>query len=908
MDQRASKARAQSVQLTTSAQLQTAAKSAPNKPPKAPPRARANAGTPPQANTRSSKSSPPGRALPPPTPLLLATRTPSTKPTATSQVSYHASKSQVGNKQVGNKQTSKAPPPPQRHGRRAASGAQIPAERVPASSAALAPEPHDVAQQADAQWAQHLAPQSSPDSSSAFSGSTEERDAGALQTSQQPSSAPSNLLDLESEVSALRPRPSDLPPAPAAYAERAPAKRRGQRSSEVYRSKTPSDLSVLFQASAVNSPAAKRAEVGPRPLVQPGSRGYLPKSPLEFLPPPPPPTRRISAGDLGHEDEMPTQARRPASVPPTARAASHRSALIPPPAPPAPPVAERAGARLHSSLPPAVYAGALPQLPPPPALPAGLDRIPGHGYAAQSSYEPQRTPEAPSSYESWDEQEWTASHAPALRVPAVRPLSGADAGLGDMGYSGYTPVSPDVAASGRDFGEHQNENPVYQHGAIHSAYAAPLPYSTGDSVRPTALSVPPSSGFLHKGFLPSGWLPVAGASVMGAALSAGAFMLPQTGQLLVDVSNQTWASLGNVQVFVDGELVCTQSPCAVKLDAKSHHVKAVAPGYQPSQEESVIISDGSVTLHKIQLGASADTGIDVQTAIPNLQLYVDGRRVGSLPRKVMGLSPGEHTISVSGGEHFTSEERRVMVEPNQLLAISDLTPKLKSGSLEVSAGANTEGASVLLDGKNIALPYRAHLTPGQQYRLTARRDGFESFEKVFTLDANAPAASFHIHLTPLPRDASSVQDISPSSEHRRTRTRSNWQSGPMTRAQAVAEALADDTQAYPDESSADPIAKSPATNDVLGAAMRQSVGLPAEDAADTSVAAPAEKALGKGFLNIVTSPSALVLLDGKPMGKTPRRVAVTAGKHSIVLVHASGRKRTTVEVDAGGTKTIKASF
>src|SRR5690606_38931355 len=127
----------------------------------------------------------------------------------------------------------------------------------------------------------------------------------------------------------------------------------------------------------------------------------------------------------------------------------------------------------------------------------------------------------------------------------------------------------------------------------------------------------------------------------------------------VDVTNQGWASLPDADVYINDELVCTQSPCAVKVDTVPHRVRVVAPGYQASAEESVVVTEGVVTLHKVQLGASSDTGIEVRTSIPNLQLYVDGRRIGSLPRKVMGLPPGEHTLIVSGGDQFTTEERRI---------------------------------------------------------------------------------------------------------------------------------------------------------------------------------------------------------------------------------------------------------
>src|SRR5690606_34316007 len=135
-----------------------------------------------------------------------------------------------------------------------------------------------------------------------------------------------------------------------------------------------------------------------------------------------------------------------------------------------------------------------------------------------------------------------------------------------------------------------------------------------DSVRPTAMSVPaPTSRFPIFG-LPTWWAPVAGASYLVAAMASGAILLPVRGQLLIDVSNHSWASLRDAHVYVNDELVCTQSPCAVKVDPAPQRVRVTAPGYQPSPDETVAVAEGSVTLHKIQLGASADTGIEVQTS------------------------------------------------------------------------------------------------------------------------------------------------------------------------------------------------------------------------------------------------------------------------------------------------------
>src|SRR5690606_569852 len=63
-------------------------------------------------------------------------------------------------------------------------------------------------------------------------------------------------------------------------------------------------------------------------------------------------------------------------------------------------------------------------------------------------------------------------------------------------------------------------------------------------------------------------------------------------------------------------------------------------------------------------------------------------------------------------------------------------------------------------------------------------------------------------------------------------------------------------------------------------------------------------ASGKGTLNINSVPPTTVLLDGRPLGKTPKvGVSVSAGSHSITFVHPDkGRKSVKVDVPAGGSK------
>ena len=640
--------------------------------------------------------------------------------------------------------------------------------------------------------------------------------------SQPPTSEPDpGLLDLEREISALRPRPCEP-------------------HTELYRENTPHAFDRPGSDSPPPPPTVARASD-----KRDHGSGLVPRAPHEHLTPPPPPGRRgPDAKQFEADDELPTRAKN--SLPPPGFLNQARSSILPsPPGPRSastppprlsdrPPAGVQRSAGLPSSLPPppapGFLASPLPALPLPPPLPSDVSPV----YQASGFGE-----------QEWTDAKYAVPTAPLNATPALHP---------------GVPTPAAVASRIQ-------------------------PAESPDSVRPLTTSIGPTAQSRWAAAqswwaLPAGWLPVAGAGVMGATLTAMAFSLPQKGQLLVDVSSQHWTQVAGVQIYLNDKLVCSQSPCAIKVDADSEYrVRAEAPGYQASTEQTVAVADDSVALHKIQLGASADTGIDVTTTIPNLQLYIDGRRVGSLPRKVMGLTPGEHTILVSGGPYFSSAERRITVEPNQLLAISDLEPTLVAGGLELTKGDHSEGATVLLDGQPISLPYSGKLEAGKTYQLMATRDGYRPFERTIEFSAEQPVIKWPVSLTPDSKDNADEETADSSG-----------------------------SSASSDSSSRDRLSSTRQARSSRSNSRHERTVSSTKASEKTPAPSSSGPVSDKASINIVTTPSALVLLNGKPIGRTPKQVRVSPGKHSIVLMHNDERKRATITLEPGANKTVKASF
>ena len=74
--------------------------------------------------------------------------------------------------------------------------------------------------------------------------------------------------------------------------------------------------------------------------------------------------------------------------------------------------------------------------------------------------------------------------------------------------------------------------------------------------------------------------------------------------------------------------------------------------------------------------------------------------------------------------------------------------------------------------------------------------------------------------------------------------------------------------------------------------------------------AAAPVATGNGTLNLNAIPVSNVLLDGRPMGQTPKMgVSVAPGPHTIMFVNADkGRKSSSVTVVSGKTSTVVVRF
>jgi hypothetical protein len=341
---------------------------------------------------------------------------------------------------------------------------------------------------------------------------------------------------------------------------------------------------------------------------------------------------------------------------------------------------------------------------------------------------------------------------------------------------------------------------------------ASAPPASVDSLRPLA--------FDANGLIPVSlpWpvkpLHLLTAAILGAGALLGGFAWwqDQHGELVIDIADEQCGPVDNVLVYVDEELRCTSTPCTLTLRTGGHLVRAEVDGRTDAAARAVFVSSDVPALHKIQMGGDDKTAIEVRGGRPDSELYIDGRLEGSLPKRVTGLSSGEHLVELHDAKGVTVLERRVYLENDQLLVLDLALPPDQSASAEAPKEATGDDAE--------------DKTERASRRESARGDSRAS---------GAPAGEA-------------------------------------------------------------------ALSSALGRTENE-----AEAKATTKAREP--RAAAKATLNLSAEPSAMVLVDGRPLGHTPQRVTVDPGPHSLLFVHPiHGRSKASVNVQAGQTRNMHARF
>lgn len=368
--------------------------------------------------------------------------------------------------------------------------------------------------------------------------------------------------------------------------------------------------------------------------------------------------------------------------------------------------------------------------------------------------------------------------------------------------------------------------------------------------------------------------------VVGVALFVLMLLMPKSGSIVVAVTGPGHKAMETVQVSVDGKKQCDSSPCSIKgVKAGSHFVTASAAGFNPSTQAVKVASGDEVVLN-LQLGSGSEgTGVKVTAEGTGLKLWIDDKEMGPLPQEVKDLAPGDHKIRVAGNDRFAPYEETVSLAADQIKSIGPLELKVVRGLAMIEPGENSDGAKVLLvngsEKRQIPkLPYRVEISTDKHYQLVASKKGFPTATIPVTFEAGKDQKRFVIDLR---ADGSAAAAPEPVAEE----------------------------PSHASSSTGTAVASHAATRSKIASAIGATPAVPA-----AAVAKPAPAAAGQGTLNINSIPQSNVLLDGRPLGKTPRAgVTATAGQHRVTFIHPEhGRKEIAVNVVAGKTATAAVRF
>ena len=601
------------------------------------------------------------------------------------------------------------------------------------------------------------------------------------------------------------------------------------------------------------------------PLVALPPPGSLPGLPAPLPLPAPPPGRASMPGALPAPMPPPGARLPPPAMPPPASTLSAPVALPPPAAPPPktplPPLPPVSGA--PAALPPPAPPGAAPPASLGSQLGVGEKKTRGSGKAAVDmdwDDEEESTHVYDKSMDGMPEPVLSAPNPSTKRVGAAAALlagSGGSApsvrvapgfGVPPAGLPNAFPPQPPIPAQ-QAFSPSRNDEAT--------------------AIRPRPV-MPATGGGSRAGVI------LGGLSLVVVLALAMFMFLPKKGQFKINITAKGGGAVGQVDIYIDGSKKCDTAPCVVTdLEPGPKTIKVIAAGYPPSEpvietvesnKEKVVFltldAAGSAPANNAQ-NAAGGTELKVAAAETqkSIKVSIDGVDKGTLPLSAKDLAPGSHKLKLDGGERYEKVEQTIDIAAGQSKDLGTIKLKVLKG--QVTLELATAGANVTLvrraDDKKIekklpdsvwkSPPVKMDVDPSESWKLIATKKGFDDFSQDLNFDDGQAEKTIKIEL---------------------------FEAG---KAAPMPVNTGTGTKTPPVDKAPPPDKTPPATS-------------------------------GAGTLNINSIPVSKVVLDGKPLGSTPKvGVSVPAGSHTVTFIHPElGKKSVTVQVKAGETKTAAVKF
>ncbi|MDI1433778.1 PEGA domain-containing protein, partial [Polyangium sorediatum] len=394
-----------------------------------------------------------------------------------------------------------------------------------------------------------------------------------------------------------------------------------------------------------------------------------------------------------------------------------------------------------------------------------------------------------------------------------------------------------------------------------------------------------------------------GAVALIAVIGLGVFMLlPKKGSLKIDIQAKG-GSISKAEIFVDGQKKCDTTPCVVaELGPGEKTVRVIVSDLGKDEKVTATVEAGKETPVMVTLDTSGAapassssatananvTGLKILAATPNTKVWVDGTEKGVLPVELKDITAGSHKLKFEAGDRYDRMEQTVDIEAGKLKEIGPIKLKVLRGQIVLELA--TEGAAVKLvnakkEEKKILekewknQPVKIELDPTAGWKLVATKKGLDDFTKDLAFDDGLAEKPIRIEL--FEPGKAPTNDAVASGSVSGSASGSASETGSATTGSAS-----------------------------TGSTGSTSSGTSSTASTSTGGDKAPPPATGNGTLNINSIPVSKVVLDGRPLGSTPKvGVSVPAGTHTVTFIHPDkGKQTVSVTVKAGETKTAAVKF
>jgi serine/threonine protein kinase len=299
--------------------------------------------------------------------------------------------------------------------------------------------------------------------------------------------------------------------------------------------------------------------------------------------------------------------------------------------------------------------------------------------------------------------------------------------------------------------------------------------------------------------------------------------------------------------------------------------------------------------------------------VDTVQVFVDGRKqCDTSPCVVRDLSTGKaHIVKIKAPGYANPADQSVSIRSGEDVVVNvDLNPTSGGSGLKVTTEGS--GQKLWVDGKEIGLlPQEIKdIAPGEHTIKVGGNDRYETYEDKVSVTSDDQKVVGPLKLKVLRglaiiepgANADGAKVILVSGSEKRALTRL------PTRLDIVTDKewkLVASKKGYTDY-------QAPLKFDGSTAERTFKIDLykPGQSPTATTPSSATSPAAGQGTLNVNSIPVSNVIVDGRPMGSTPKMgLSVAAGTHRIVFVHPEhGRKVVTVTVAAGATQSAATRF